>query len=81
MSSPCRNTQNLNVDQGALERVLLAMKILRANHDSDTEDRPAHEEVDELKSHLGDQAANLSLDQIAYMVIEREAKCQDENHL
>jgi len=79
VSPLCRDTQN--VDRGALERVLLALKILRCSHDTNTEDRPAQEEVDELKSYIGDEDAGRSIDQIASIVIQREIKRQEENHV
>ena len=79
MSPLCRDTQNLSVDQGALERVLLAVKILRSSHDPTAESAVTQEEVDELKSLLWDDAAGLSLDQIARAVIQRETKRQEED--
>jgi len=69
----------LNVDQDAQERVLLALKILTCSYDATAEDSVTQEEIDELKSYLGDDAADLSLDQIACLVIQREIKRQEEN--
>jgi hypothetical protein len=69
----------VNVDQGARERVLLALKILTSSYDPNAENRVTQEEVDELKSYLGDEAAGRSLDQIACTVIQREIKRQEEN--
>ena len=69
------------MDRGASERVLLALKILTSRYDANTEDSVTQEEVDELKSYLGEEAAGCSLDQIACMVIQREIKGQEENRL
>lgn len=68
----------LNVDQDAQERVLLALKILTSSYDPNAEDSVTQEEIDELRSYLGDEAADLSLDQIACLVIQREIKRQEE---
>jgi hypothetical protein len=67
------------VDQGARERVLLALKILTSRYNPNAENRATREEVDELKSYLGDEATDYSLDQIACMVIQREIKREEEN--
>jgi len=67
------------VDQSARERVLLALKILTSTYDPNADNRVTQEEVDELKSYLGDEAAGRSVDQIACMVIQREMKRQEEN--
>jgi len=69
----------VNVDQGGSERVLLALKILTSRYDPNAENTATQEEVDELRSFLGDEAAGCSLDQIACMVIQREIKRQEEN--
>ena len=69
----------MNVDQVARERILLALKILTSSYDLNAENRVTQEEVDELKSYLGDEAEGHSLDQIACMVIQREIKRQEEN--
>lgn len=68
----------LNVDQDAQQRVLLALKILTSSYDANAEDRVTQEEIDELKSYLGDEAADFSIDQIACLVIQREIKRQEE---
>ncbi len=68
----------LKVDQDAQERVPLALKILTSSYDSNAENRVTQEEVHELKSYLGDEAAGLSLDQIACTVIQREIRRQEE---
>jgi hypothetical protein len=67
------------VDQGATERVLLALKILTSHYDPNGENRATQEEIDELKSYLGDGATGRSPDEIACMVIQREIKHQEEN--
>jgi len=67
------------VDQGARERILLALKILTSSYDLNAENRVTQEEVDELKSYLGDEAEGCSLDEIACLVIQREIKRQEEN--
>jgi hypothetical protein len=69
----------LNVDQDAQERVLLALKILTSSYDPNAEHSVTQDEIDELKSYLGDQATDLSLDRIACLVIQREIKRQEEN--
>ena len=68
-----------SVDQGARERVLLALKILTSRYDQNAENSATQEEVDELKMYLGFEAADYSLDQIACMVIQREIKREEEN--
>jgi hypothetical protein len=68
------------VDQGATERVLLALKILTSHYDPNAENRATQEEVDELRSYLGDEAVGRSLDEIASMVIQREIKRQEEEN-
>lgn len=55
--------------------------ILKSAHDPNTENSATQEEVDELKSYLGDEAAGLSLDQIARTVIQRETNHHEQNHL
>ena len=67
------------MDQGARERVLLALKILTSRYDPNAENSGTQEEVDELRLYLGDEAADCSLDQIACMVIQREIKREEEN--
>jgi hypothetical protein len=71
--------QTCDVDQIVTERILLALKILTSHYDPNVENRVRQEEVDELKSYLGDEAAGRSLDEIATMVIQREIKRQEEN--
>lgn len=69
----------LNVDHDAQERVLLALKILTSSsYDRNADHSVTQEEIDELKSYLGDEAADLSLDQIACLVIQQEIKRQEE---
>lgn len=68
----------LSVDQDAQERVLLALKILTSSYDPNAEHSVTQEEIDELKSYVGDEAADLSLDQIACLVIQQEIKRQEE---
>jgi hypothetical protein len=69
----------VNVDQGPFEGVLLALMILKSTRDPNTASA-TQREVDELKSYLGDEAAGLSLDQIACTVIRGETKPQEQNH-
>jgi hypothetical protein len=69
----------VNVDQGARERVLLALKILTSHYDPNPENSATQEEIDELKSYLGDEATGRSPDEIASMVIQREIKRQEKN--
>ena len=69
----------MNVDQDAMERVLLALKILTSHYDQNPENRATQEEIDELKSCIGDESVGRSLDEIACMVIQREIKRQEEN--
>ena len=73
------SAQTVNVDQAAIERVLLALKILTSHYEPSAENRVAQEEVEELKSYLGDDGAGRSPDEIACMVIQREMKRQEEN--
>lgn len=73
-----RSAQTVNVDQDAMERVLLALKILTSHYDQNPQSRVTQEEVDELKSYLGDESAGRSPDEIACMVIQREIKRQEE---
>ena len=69
----------MNVDQQASERVLLALKILTSHYNLNDENRATQEEIDELKSYLGDEATGRTPDEIASMVIQREIKCQEGN--
>jgi len=69
----------VNVDQSSRGRILLALKILTSHYDPNPENHATQEEVNELKSYLGDEAASCSLDEIARMVIQREIKSQEEN--
>jgi len=64
--------QNVNAEQSATERVLLALKILTSGYEPNAASPVTQEEVDELESYLGDEAAGRSLDEIACMVIQRE---------
>jgi hypothetical protein len=68
----------VNVDQGATERVLLALKILTSGYEPNAASSVTPEEVDELESYLGDEAAGRSLDEIACIVIQREIRRQHE---
>ena len=67
------------MDQGARERISLALKILTSHYDPKAENGATQEEVDELKSYLGDEAAGRSPDEIACMVVQREMKRLKEN--
>jgi hypothetical protein len=58
---------------------LLALKILTSHYDPNGENRATQEEIDELKSYLGDEATGRSPDEIASIVIQREIKRQEEN--
>ena len=78
MSPLCHGTQNARVDQDAQERVLLALKILTSSYDPNVENKVTQEEIDELKSYLGNEASHLSLDEVACIVIQREIKRQEE---
>ncbi|HXI40398.1 MAG TPA: hypothetical protein VNH83_10480 [Bryobacteraceae bacterium] len=76
MRSRCRGT--LNAEQSSTELVLLALKILTSGYEPNTANSVTAEEVDELESYLGDEAAGRSLDEIACIVIQREIRRQDE---
>jgi hypothetical protein len=52
---------------------------LTSHYDPNSENHATQEEVNELKSYLGDEAASRSLDEIARMMIQREIKSQEEN--
>jgi hypothetical protein len=69
----------VNLDPSATERVLLALKILTAGYEPNAANSVTPEEVDELESYLGDEAAGRSLDEIACMVIQREIRRKEEN--
>ena len=68
--------QNVNVDQSATERVLLALKILTSGYEPNAANSVTQEEIDGLESYLGDEAAGRSLDEIACLVIQREIRRQ-----
>ena len=70
--------RNVNVDQSATERVLLALTILTSGYEPNAASSVTQEEIDELESYLGDEASGRSLDEIACMVIQREIRRQDD---
>ncbi len=66
------------LDTATTERVMLALKILTSSLDPSAEGIAAQAEIDELRSHLGDEAVDLADDEVACLVIQREIKHQEE---
>jgi len=73
-----RSGENVNADQDATERVLLALKILTSGYEPNAASSVTQEEIDELEFFLGDEASGRSLDEIACLVIQREIRRQGE---
>lgn len=74
---PRQTWVGVDVANPFIARVLLALKVLTSSCYPNETNAVTHQELDELLSYFGDDARELSSDQIACLVIQREIKRQE----
>ena len=65
------------MDEAAIERLRIAVKVLNSPYDHN--EKVAEAELATLKSYLGNDLTNLSVEDIAAAVIRRELKLESKN--
>jgi hypothetical protein len=72
--SVCRTHGDLVMDEADLEFLRIAVRVLNLRYDQS--DQVTEGEIEILKSYLGGDLANLSVDEIAATVVRRELTAQ-----
>jgi len=68
----------ISVDEAAIERLRIAVRVLNLQYDQS--DKVTGAEIEILKSHLGGSLANMTVEDIAIAVIRRELNLEDSGH-
>jgi hypothetical protein len=68
----------ISVDEAAIERLRIAVRVLNLQYDQS--DKVTEAEIEILKAYLGGDLGNLAVEDIATAVIRRELNLEDSGH-